>query len=146
MKVKLNFNTHATVARIKSAADAGLNAAVDTAMEDTSKYVPHGETGNLKASGIIHREPGKVQLVWEQPGARYLYYSFLMVSPTTKSAWAKKGEKKIIKKPLKELNLTKGRNSKARKLWAHYAESIHGEQWKEVLQRVFKLNMEKGGK
>jgi len=144
MKIKLNLNAAATVERIKAAADAGLYAMVETAMEDASEFVPHGETGNLKSKVIINREPGKAQLVWESPQARYLYYGLLMISPSTGSAWAKKGETKVIKKPIKELNLSKGRNSKARKLWAHYAENQYGKRWKEVLQQVFKLNMEKG--
>jgi hypothetical protein len=145
MKVKLDLNTAATVKRIKAAADAGLFEAVDIAKDDSTQYVPTREK-HLKESVKIEKEPGKCLLIWDSDYARYLYYGVLMVSPTTESAWAKKGEKKVIKKPIKELVFSQSKNPQARKMWAHYAENQHGEQWKEILRRVFKLNMEKGGK
>jgi hypothetical protein len=143
MKVKLNFNTGATVERIRTAADESITFMAKTALEDANEFAPKQESA-LIASSIIHNEPGKVKLIWSMIYARFLYYGLMMISPSTGSAWAKKGENKT--KTTKELDFSKGKNPQARKLWAHYAENRYGERWLEIVRKHFKLNMGKGGK
>lgn len=58
-------------------------------------YVPF-ETGTLQRSALIATTIGSGEVIWNAPYAKYLYYGNLMVSPTTGSSWAKKGERKVL--------------------------------------------------
>lgn len=69
-------------------------------LQKCDPYIPFN-AGVLIASGIISSSGGKV--IWNSPKAQYLYEGKLMVSPTTGSSWAKKGEQKILASPEKDL-------------------------------------------
>ena len=66
----------------------------------SSEYVPM-DTGVLQDSAMTSSTPTAV--IYNTPYAHYLYEGRLMVSPTTGSAWAKKGEQKVYKQPDQEL-------------------------------------------
>lgn len=53
-------------------------------------YIPF--QNGIMANNISIEDDG---IHFKGPQARYLYYGMLMVSPTTGSAWAKKGETKV---------------------------------------------------
>lgn len=58
-------------------------------------YTPF-ETGTLQRSAVIGTVIGSGEVVWSSPYAKFLYYGNVMVSPTTGSPWAKKGERKVL--------------------------------------------------
>ena len=58
-------------------------------------YTPFRD-GTLIRSGITTSDVDRGTIEWHTPYAQYLYYGKLMVSPTTGSAWAKRGEKKVL--------------------------------------------------
>lgn len=60
-------------------------------------YTPHS-TGVLEKSPYTNTDlgSGKIIQIAPEPYARYQYYGKLMISPTTGSSWALKGEKKIL--------------------------------------------------
>ena len=58
-------------------------------------YTPR-RNGVLIDSVTQHTVIGSGELEYGTPYDRYDYYGKLMVSPTTGSAWAKKGEKKVL--------------------------------------------------
>lgn len=66
----------------------------------SAPYIPF-ETSMLQKSGILGTVAGSGTVEWIAPYAKYLYYGNVMVSPTTGSPWAKKGERKVLTdKPL----------------------------------------------
>ncbi len=61
----------------------------------SAPYIPF-QTSMLQKSGILGTVPGSGTVEWIAPYAKYLYYGHVMVSPTTGSPWAKKGERKTL--------------------------------------------------
>ena len=72
-----------------------IKTLVQTCMDLVEPYTPF-KVGTLIKTAITAVDGDTGQLKWIQPYSRYLYYGKLMVSPTTGSAWAEKGEKKIL--------------------------------------------------
>lgn len=59
------------------------------------KYTPM-RTGTLKRSATLGTRIGSGRIEYASPCARYLYYGKLMVSSRTGSAYALRGEKKVM--------------------------------------------------
>lgn len=72
-------------------------------------------TGALQHSATMGTVIGSGKIIYNHPGARYLYYGKLMVSSITGSAYASKGEKKVLTD--KDLNYTLAQHPQAGKLW-----------------------------
>lgn len=71
--------------------------------------------GILEKSVTLGTVVGSGELVYNDPKARYHYYGKLMVSPTTGSSYAKKGEKKVLTD--KDLVHNKSRHPQAGPFW-----------------------------
>ncbi|MPN48985.1 hypothetical protein SDC9_196598 [bioreactor metagenome] len=69
-------------------------------------------------------------LIQATPYARFQYYGKLMVSPTTGSPWAKKGERKV----LTSIDLK----------YSTIAHPLAGKKWFEEMKKVHKDNILRG--
>ena len=58
-------------------------------------YLPM-QRGRLKQGGITGTDVGSGEVVWNGPYARFLYYGKVMVGINSRSAWARKGERKVV--------------------------------------------------
>lgn len=89
-------------------------------------FTPHksGVLGSA-VSGI-----GSGMLIQATPYARFQYYGKLMVSPTTGSPWAKKGERKV----LTSIDLK----------YSTIAHPLAGKKWFEEMKKVHKDNILRG--
>lgn len=107
-----------------------LDSAVMTSME---KLMPMN-TGSLidrtKAESAALAGSGKV-IAAVGPYGRFLYMGKVMVGERSKSAWAKKGEKKIV-----TANRLTFERAAARPKWFDYAKSQYGEMWVRVAKRA----------
>lgn len=114
-------------------------------MED---YTPM-ETGATYKSATISSKIGSGEIHQTTPQARFLYYGKVMVSPSTGSAWAKSGEKKVIlthsvtsatkngmttSTQAKELSYSQQRHPKAGKMWFEVMKSNHKQDIKRGLK------------
>lgn len=61
------------------------------------------------------------------PMGRFLYEGNVMVGERTRSAWAEKGEKKVVTE--KALDYSKAAHPKAQSHWFEAAKAQHGKQW-----------------
>lgn len=61
------------------------------------------------------------------PMGRYLYEGNVMVGERTRSAWAEKGEKKVV--TAKALDYSKAVHPKAQSHWFEAAKAEFGKQW-----------------
>lgn len=94
-------------------------------------YTPF-ESGMLKLSALLGTDIGSGTVVWNAPYARYLYYGSVMVSPTTGSPWAKKGERKIIT----DRELKYNGAPKRGKLWFERMKADHKEEILKGARRI----------
>lgn len=83
-------------------------------LEQSEPYIPH-KSGNLVTSGTNATKIGSGQVIWNAPYAHYMYEGLLMISPTTGSSWANKGEQKIYKEPSTILNYHSGDSNRKEK-------------------------------
>ena len=129
MKIKLRttFNRASIKARIKTANKEALKAVSMQALKDANKYAPEDQR-DLVNSSLTNSEPEKGILRWATVYARMQYYGVVMSGKPPKVA---------TNKPLK---YTK---PGAHKMWAHYARSKHGEEWKKVYQAELRRLMKK---
>ena len=94
-------------------------------------YTPF-ESGTLQRSALIGTTIGSGEVVWSSPYAKFLYYGKVMVSPTTGSSWARKGERKV----LTDRPLHYNGAPKRGKLWFERMKADHKE---EILEGARKL-------
>lgn len=88
----------------------------------------------LQKSALLGTDIGSGTVEWIAPYARYLYYGTLMVSPSTGSAWAKKGERKILTDT--PLNYNQAGSQKRGKLWFERMKGDHKEQIISEARRI----------
>lgn len=88
--------------------------------------------GALIKSVTIGTVIGSGELNYNSPYARYHYYGKLMVSPTTGSPWAKKGEKKVLTD--KDMNY-----NGAPQRGPFWFERMKADKKKDILEGVRKL-------
>lgn len=55
------------------------------------RYIPKGDTGNLRNVKTLDID----SITYEMPYAHYQYVGKLYIDPVTRSAWARKGTKKV---------------------------------------------------
>ena len=130
MKIKLRttFNRASIKARIKTANKEALKTVSMQALKDANQYAPEDQH-DLVNSSLTNSEPEKGILRWATVYARMQYYGVVMAGKPPKVA---------TNKPLK--NTKPG----AHKMWAHYARSKHGEEWKKVYQAELRRLMKNG--
>lgn len=113
-RVEENFNK----------AQYALDSAVMTSMVP---FMPHRdgsfinrtrqESASVAGTGKVYAAVG--------PQGRYLYQGELMVDPITRSAWARKGAKKVLA----------GKRLKSKSKWFDSAKSADLESWKRVAKK-----------
>lgn len=130
MKIKLRttFNRASIKARIKTANKEALKTVSMQALKDANQYAPEDQH-DLVNSSLTNSEPEKGILRWATVYARMQYYGVAMAGKPPKVA---------TNKPLK---YTK---PGAHKMWAHYARSKHGEEWRKVYQEELRRLMKNG--
>lgn len=105
------------------------NAVAWQVRKDTAPYVPM-LTGSLDNRTRV--DGGKV--IYPGPYSRYLYYGKLMVSPTTGSAWARKGETKVLTE--KDLQYNTAAHKLAHSHWFEASKAANLEKWLRVAQKA----------
>ncbi len=85
-------------------------------------YTPF-ETGMLQNSALSGTTIGTGEVIWNSPYAQFLYYGHVMISPSTGSTWAKKGERKV----LTDRSLKYNGAPKRGKLWFERMKADHRE-------------------
>lgn len=103
-------------------------------LEQSEPYVPH-DSGNLVASASRSTEVGSGQIIWDTPYAHYLHEGRLMVSPTTKSSWARKGEQKVYAEPPKTLMFHSGDSNRKE----HWIDRFLIDKKEELIKECEKL-------
>lgn len=87
------------------------------------KYTP-ARNLILSKSAVLGTKIGSGRIVIASPYGRYQYYGKLMVSSTSGSAWAKRGEKKVLTD--KDLQYSTSRHPQAQRLWFEFTKKQHG--------------------
>lgn len=88
-------------------------------------YTPMRNGGLYKAA-TLGTKIGSGEIHYNIPHARYQYYGKLMVSSITGSAFAKRGESKVLTE--KDLVYNKARHPLAQRLWFETVKHNHKEQ------------------
>lgn len=141
--VDIRINTSAIEKKLEKSAAAATFITTQQALKDCNQYCPEDQ-GGLIASSITYSEPDKGIMRWKGPQARMLYYGIVMVDPKTGKAcfwigdqpYSRKGVKKVKSNPVREFKFGNGR----RKLWAKYAQSKHGKDWRDVFQAAMRAS------
>lgn len=123
--VRVSFDKKSVKTRISGANGTALAITSQQALKDCNMYCPKDQNDLIKSSES-HSQPEKGLLIWSTPYARYQYYGVVMVGRAPKVA---------TNTPLK---YTK---PEARKMWAHYARSKHGEEWRQVYQDALRSGL-----
>lgn len=110
MSVKFTFDKNKVMARLINASEKGIFATSTQALKDSNYYVKK-DVGDLEGSAIIASNLEKGLLIWDEPYAKMQYYLD---------------------------SASKDPNPNARKMWAHYAYSVHKDTWLAVMQAEFK--------
>jgi len=123
--VKVTFDKKSVKARLKAANERALFLTAEQALKDCNQYAPKDQ-GDLIKSSETHSQPEKGLLVWSGPHVRYQFYGVVMIGRAPKVA---------TDIPLKYTR------AGARKMWTHYARSVHGEEWRETYNNALKANL-----
>ncbi len=110
IKVTVKLKRNDVEERLKSAAEKAVFAASEQALEDSNYYCKQDQS-TLISSSQTHSEPEKGILHWKTPYARMQYY---------------------LDAARKDVN------PNARKMWAHYAHSVHGKEWQSIFENAFR--------
>lgn len=107
-----------------------------TVMTDMVPYMPM-QTGTFinVTRGMSQAIAGSGKVVAAAPPmGRFLYNGKLMVGERTRSAWAAKGEKKVITE--KDLDFSKHAHPKAQSHWFDAAKKDHGKVWIKKVKQI----------
>lgn len=102
MKVDVHFDNTKKIAERKGLGESGvIQKYIDSeVIKHCAPYAPF-ETGQMQKSATLGTVIGSGEIVYNSPYAKFLYYGKVMVSPSTGSPWAKKGERKnLTERPL----------------------------------------------
>ena len=105
-------------------------------MQSMEKFMPM-ETGTFikvtKAMSQAIAGSGKV-VAAAPPMGRYLYEGQVMVGERTRSAWAEKGEKKVVTE--RAINYSPEHHPKAQSHWFDAAKLEYGKAWSEKVKKI----------
>lgn len=107
-----------------------------TVMTDMVPYMPM-QTGTFinVTRGMSQAIAGSGKVVAAAPPmGRFLYNGKLMVGERTRSAWAAKGEKKVITE--KDLDFSKHAHPKAQSHWFEAAKKDHDKVWIKKVKQI----------
>lgn len=105
-------------------------------MMDMIPYMPK-QTGTFinVTQGMSQAIAGSGKVVAAAPPmGRFLYEGKLMVGERTKSAWAEKGERKVVVN--QNLDFSKHANPKVQSHWFEAAKNDHGKIWIAKVKRI----------
>lgn len=143
--VDVKIDTAAIERKLQKDAEQAVHITTQQALKDCNRYCPKDQ-GDLINSSLIHSEPEKGILRWKTPYARHLYYGIIMVDPKTGKACFPIGDQFYSRKGVKKVKSNRefkfGNNR--RKLWAQYAHSQHGNDWRDVFQAALRHNARNG--
>ena len=96
MRYEVKLDSSAKIAQRKGLGKGGvIQKFIDSeVIRLSAPYTPFA-TGMMQKSATLGTVIGSGEITYNSPYARYLYYGKVMVSPTTGSPWAKKGERKV---------------------------------------------------
>lgn len=97
--------------------------------EDSEPFTPH-QTGMLVHSGETGTDFGSGEVKWIAPYARFQYYGKVMIGKDSKSAWAKRGERKVVTGK----DLTYHGGGQRGSFWFERAKAAHREKWVKGVQ------------
>ena len=129
LTVKVDLNDWGLETKLASAAAKAEHAVAVQAARDTDQFVPM-LTGSLKNRTQVDGNT----IIYPGPYARYLYYGKLMVSPTTGSAWAQKGETKVLTD--KNLVFNTASHADAQAFWFEASKAQNLDKWKRVAAKA----------
>lgn len=111
-------------------AQFALDSAIMTSMEpympmDTGQFIAitKGMSAALAGTGVV--------VAAAPPTGRFLYEGKVMVGKKSRSAWAKKGERKVTTK--KNLQYSRG---DAQSHWFDKAKEVDGDSWIRIVKNI----------
>lgn len=110
IRVTVKLDRAAVEERLKRSAEKAVFDTSQQVLKDSNKYCKQDQS-TLISSSLIHSEPEKGRLRWKTPYARMQYY---------------------LDAARKDIN------PNARKMWAHYARTVHGAEWYAIFSAAFK--------
>lgn len=139
VNVKISIDKNAVGMKIKSAAQKAVAVTAEQVLEDCNRFCP-SDQGLLADSSRTNSDIKAGLLIWSTPYARYLYYGLLMVDSKTGSAWAHKGDKKVLTStPLTYHK--RFRSGTPCKLWCEKARETYNEEWRLVFENALRGNL-----
>ena len=137
MKYEVKMDSPSKIAQRKGLGKGGvIQKFIDSeVIRLSAPYTPFA-TGQLTKSATLGTVIGSGEVTYNAPYARYLYYGKVMVSPTTGSAWAKRGERKVLTAKLIKYNGAPRRGAR----WFEQMKQIHGKSLLREVRAFGKLN------
>ena len=98
-----------------------------TVFDGSLPYTPE-DTGDFiqRSRAATEKTAAQGEIVYAGPQAKYLWHGEVMESPTTGSAWAEKGETKVIRQPIQDIVF---KNPLAGPRWVETAKANHLDAW-----------------
>ena len=126
---KVKFDPSPIVAKLTNNREKAAHAIAVQAQKDTEPFTP-ALTGSMsQRTRVIGNE-----IIYPGPYARYLYYGKLMVDPNTGSAFAPKGQHKVLTD--KNLVFNTSMHGQAQSHWFEASKAENLEKWARVAAKV----------
>lgn len=137
MNFEVHFDSLAKIAERKGLGKGGVvQKYIDSeVIRHCAPYAPH-ESGQMQKSATLGTVIGSGEITYNSPYAKYLYYGKVMVSPTTGSPWAKKGERKV----LTDRNINYNGAPKRGSYWFERMKKDHAKDILKGAEQLGKLN------
>lgn len=125
----VKFDPSPIVAKLTNNREKAAHAIAVQAQKDTEPFAP-ALTGSMsQRTRVIGNE-----IIYPGPYARYLYYGKLMVDPNTGSAFAPKGQHKVLTD--KNLVFNTSMHGQAQSHWFEASKAENLEKWARVAAKV----------
>ena len=126
---KVKFDPSPIVAKLTNNREKAAHAIAVQAQKDTEPFTP-ALTGSMsQRTRVIGNE-----IIYPGPYARYLYYGKVMVDPNTGSAFAPKGQHKVLTD--KNLVFNTSVHGQAQSHWFEASKAENLEKWARVAAKV----------
>lgn len=125
----VKFDPSPIVAKLTNNREKAAHAIAVQAQKDTEPFTP-ALTGSMsQRTRVIGNE-----IIYPGPYARYLYYGKVMVDPNTGSAFAPKGQHKVLTD--KNLVFNTSMHGQAQSHWFEASKAENLEKWARVAAKV----------
>ena len=137
MSFEVHLDSTSTIARRHGLSRGGvIQKFIDSeTIKFCAPYTPF-DTGQLTRSATLGTVIGSGEVTYNSPYAKYLYYGKVMVSPTTGSAWAGLGERKILNGQDIKYNGAPKRGAR----WFERMKQNHGREILRGAERLGNIN------